>query len=115
MMLIGSPENIASRSAVDLRRLGERQEKLHRLGHDAVLGIVERQVAEREREALEAAGVDGEEIAEMRIAERLAMGAKRFQRGYGGALHRLRSEPRRLARERLDARPVAAPRAHPSA
>ena len=89
VMLIGSPANIASRSARDLGPLGEREKQLHRFRHDAVLRIVEREVAEREREAREAIRIDGEEIAEMRIAHRLAMRAELLERGVGGGLHAL--------------------------
>ena len=94
--VLGDVDRLAGEHRVaqrnDLGLLGERQKQLHRLDHDAVLGIVEGQIAEREREALKAPGIDGEEIAEMRIAQRFAMRAERLQGGLGGALHRVRSE-----------------------
>ena len=100
VMLIGSPANIASRKLGDVGRLGKRDEQRHRLGDDAVLRVVERQVAEREREAREAVRVGGEEVAQMRVAHRGAMRAELFQRCEGRRLHAALPQAGGLARQR---------------
>ena len=65
---------------LDLGSVGERDEPPHRLLVDLVLRIVEEEVAEGDREALEAIGIVGEALAERHRGDRRTMRLERGER-----------------------------------
>ena len=67
---------------LELRRAGQGDELLDRRIGRLVLGIIEQKIVEPDAEALEAAGIDGEQIGGA-LADHF--GAMRLERGESGA------------------------------
>ena len=76
--------------ALDVGRLGQGEEPGHRLGVDEVLRVVEEEVAEGHREALETLRIVGEALPERHRRHRRAMRLKRSERLNHRGIHERR-------------------------
>ena len=68
VVLMCSPANIASRQRLDTDAPGQRDERIHGLVPQPVLGVVEVEVTRLERHPPAAVGIRGEEFAQVRVA-----------------------------------------------
>ena len=95
---------------LDLRRAGEIEQEAQRLSVDAVLRIVEEEIVEAQRVALEALRVLREEIAKMRVAEARGMGAERLPGRRGGERRHVVARSRKASTSPRDGSEGIAPR-----
>ena len=78
-----TPENIASRRCSRPRRAGQVDQQLQRLAGDAVLAVVDVEVADGERQLAAALGIFGEQLAEMFVADLVVMALQGLPGGSG--------------------------------
>ena len=83
-VLMCSPANIASRRSSRSAALGQVDQQRQRLAGDAVLAVVDVEVADGQRQLPAAVGVLGEELAEVLVADLVVVADQRVPRGRGG-------------------------------
>ena len=78
-----APENIASLRSRSPARAGQVGEQRQRLAGDPVLGVVDVEVADRQRQLGAAVGVVGEELAQVFVADLVVMPLQGLPGGSG--------------------------------